>query len=62
MKSTRFKNQNGIVLVVILQLLTLFGIIGVSFVFYASERVCLQNPTIEIRDERCVKNIGPDRR
>jgi Tfp pilus assembly protein PilX len=62
MRSTRFRNQNGIVLVVILLTLTLLGIIGLSFVFYASERACLQNPTIEIKDERCVKNIGPDRR
>jgi hypothetical protein len=62
MKSNRFKNQDGIVLIVVLTLLTLFGIIGLTFVYYASERDCLQNPTIELRDERCVKNIGPDRR
>lgn len=62
MKSNRFKSQDGIVLVVILTLLTLFGIVGVTFVYYAAEKDCLQNPTIEIRDERCVKNIGPDRR
>jgi hypothetical protein len=62
MKSNRFKNQDGIVLVVILTLLTLLGIVGLTFVHYAAERACQQNPTIEIRDERCVKNIGPDRR
>ena len=62
MKSNRFKNQDGIVLVVILTLLTLFVIVGPTFVHYAAERARQQNPTIEIRDERCVKNIGPDRR
>ena len=62
MKSIGAKNQDGIVLITILTLLTLFGIVGLTFVHYAAERACQQNPTIEIRDERCVKTIGPDRR
>jgi len=62
MKSTMVKNQDGIVLVPILTLLTFFGILGLTFVVvYASESDCSHNPTIEIRDGRCVKTIGPDR-
>jgi hypothetical protein len=55
-------NQKGIVLVVILGFLTLFGILGVTFVFYASENACLQNPTIQVQDDRCVKEVGNNRR
>jgi Tfp pilus assembly protein PilX len=62
MKSTRFRNQDGVVLVVVLTLLTLFAIVGLTFAHFAAEKVCVQNPTIEIRDEKCVHEIGPDRR
>jgi hypothetical protein len=54
-------NQKGIVLIVVLGLLTLFGILGVTFVFYASENA-LRNPTIQCQDERCVKQVGNNRR
>ncbi len=62
MKSIKVKNQNGIVLLPVLLTLTLLGIVGLTFVFYASERACSQNPTIETRDGTCVKTIEPDRR
>ena len=62
MYSTTDKKEDGVVLVVVLLLLTLFGIVGVSFAFYASEEACDRNPTIEIQDGRCIKEVGPDRR
>jgi hypothetical protein len=53
------RRQAGIVLMVVLLLLTLFGITGISFVFYStSERQCVQNPTVEVRDGRCIKEVG----
>ena len=62
MKSTANKDQAGIVLITILVMLTLFGIVGITFVFYAAPADCSQNPTVEIRDGRCTQTIGPDRR
>ena len=62
MKSTEKKNDSGVVLVLVLGLLTLFGVVGLSFTYYAAEVQCRQNPTIETRDGRCFHLIGPDRR
>jgi flagellar basal body-associated protein FliL len=59
MRSSAINNQSGIILIPVLVTLTLLGLVGVTFVFYASARTCAQNPTIEIRDTRCVKDIGP---
>lgn len=61
MKSAK-NNQAGVVLITILLLLTLFEIVGVTFVYYAASADCERNPTVEVRDGRCVQNIGPDRR
>ncbi|HEV8369281.1 MAG TPA: hypothetical protein VGQ39_15105 [Pyrinomonadaceae bacterium] len=58
MKGTDHKGQKGIVLVVVLVLLTLFGIAGISFTFYAADPMCERNPTVEMRDNRCTKTIG----
>jgi Tfp pilus assembly protein PilX len=55
-------SQAGIVLVVVLVMLALFGVVGVTFTFYASERQCEQNPTVELRDGTCLKTIGTERR
>ena len=53
------RRQAGIVLMVVLLLLTLFGIIGIVFVSYSTaERQCVQNPTEEVRDGRCIKEVG----
>lgn len=62
MKATTKKNQSGVILVVVLMMLTLFGIVGLTFVYYAAANDCSRNPTIETRDGRCVKTIGPDNR
>lgn len=62
MKSINDNNQAGVVLVVVLLSLTLFGIVGLTFTFYASQTDCAQNPTVEIRDGKCTKDVGPDRR
>ena len=62
MRSTTNHNQAGIVLVIVLVLLTLFGVVGLTFTFYASQTQCEQNPTVELRDGTCLKTIGTDRR
>lgn len=56
------KNQAGVILMVVLLTLTLLGIVGLSFTFYASQSACSQNPTVDIRDGKCIKDVGPDRR
>lgn len=62
MRSTRNDHEAGIVLVIVLVLLTLFGVVGLTFTFYASEKMCEQNPTAELRDGTCFMTIGTDRR
>jgi hypothetical protein len=62
MRSIRNDNQAGIVLVIVLVLLTLFGVVGLTFTFYASETQCEQNPAVEHRDGTCLMTIGTDRR
>lgn len=53
------RRQAGVVLITVLGVLTLFGVIGVAFVTYSTpERQCEQNPTVEVRDGRCVKEVG----
>ena len=61
MKSIKDRNQSGVVLVVVLVLLTLFGIVGLTFTFYASQTACSHNPTIETRDGKCTKVVGSNR-
>ena len=62
MESTRTDRQAGVVLVLVLVVLTLFGVVGLTFTYYASERQCEQNPTAELRDGTCIRIIGNDRR
>ena len=62
MKSTRKENEAGVVLILVLGLLTLFGVVALSFTYYATEIQCLQNPTVESRDGRCVQIIGTNQR
>ena len=61
MKPINDKNQAGVILVVVLLMLTLLGLVGLTFTIYADANDCARNPTIEIRDGRCVKEIGPGR-
>ena len=61
MRSINDKNQAGVILVVVLLPLTLLGLVGLTFTFYASQTDCAKNPTVETRDGRCVKEIGPVR-
>ena len=56
------RRQAGVVLVQVLLLLTLFEIVGVALVTYSTaERQCEQNPTVEVRDGRCIKEVGMSR-
>jgi len=56
------RRQAGVVLVIVLHLLTLFGLTGVVFVTYSTaERQCEQNPTVEVRDGRCIREVGTTR-
>ena len=58
MKSTRNNNEAGVVLIAVLALLTLFGVVGLTFTYYTAEAQCLHNPTVETRDGRCIHVIG----
>lgn len=54
------RRQAGVVLLLVLLVLTLFEIVGVVFVTYSTaERQCEQNPTVEVRDGTCRKEVGP---
>ena len=53
------RRQAGVVLIEVLLLLTLFELTGVVFTtFSTAERQCEQNPTVEVRDGRCIKEVG----
>jgi len=53
------RRQAGVVLIEVLLLLTLFELTGVVFpTFSTADRQCEQNPTVEVRDGRCIKEVG----
>jgi hypothetical protein len=58
MKPGDDKGQKGVILVVVLVQLTLFGLLGLSFVVYTSDVVCERNPTAERSDDGCTRTIG----
>ena len=61
MNAQAYRAQAGVVLIEVLLLLTLFELTGIVFVSYStSERQCEQNPTVEVRDGRCIKFVGTD--
>ena len=53
------RREAGVVLIEVVLLLTLFELTGVVFAtFSTAERQCEQNPTVEVRDGRCTKEVG----
>lgn len=59
MKKRTYSGQAGIILIEVLGVLTLFGIVGISFVTYSTPEVqCDRNSTVEIVDRRCTKVLG----
>jgi hypothetical protein len=58
-----YEGEKGIVLLIVLTTLMLFGVVSITFVFYAAEAQCERNPTVKMTDSRCTKEIGnTDRR
>jgi len=58
MKSRDDSGQKGVVLIQVLMLLTLFGLVGVAFTFYAADVQCERNPNAEVREGTCTTTIG----
>ena len=58
MSERDYRGQKGIILIPVLVLVTLFGIVGISFTFYAAKSMCERNPTVEVIGERCTKTTG----
>jgi len=62
MQPSTKNTEAGVILLVVLVMLTLFGILALSFTFFASETSCDRNPRFEIRGDTCTMVIGTDRR
>ena len=58
MKLIDCKGQNGVILVQVLVLLTLFSIVGLTFIFYAADEQCQRNPTAVMSENGCTRTIG----
>ena len=57
------RKQAGVILIEVLAILTLLNLVGVAFMTYSTaERQCEQNPTVEVRDGRCIKEVGTTKR
>ena len=57
MESRVYKGQQGVILVQVLLMLTLFGIVGVTFTFYAADDAC-ERLAADMRDGTCTHTIG----
>ena len=58
MKLSDYKGQKGVILLPVVALLTLFGIVGLTFVYYAADVQCERNPTAEVSATGCTRTIG----
>ena len=58
MKSRGDNGQKGVILVLVLLMLTLFGLVGVTFFVYTAGDQCDRNPTVEMREGTCTNTIG----
>ena len=58
MKLRDYKGQRGVVLVLVLMTLTLFGIVGITFTLYADDNRCMRDPNVVVTDNGCAKTIG----
>jgi hypothetical protein len=58
----RAQNDSGVILVLVLMVLSLLGIVGLTFGVYAADVRCRQNPNVQISGETCTQTIGNDRR
>lgn len=58
MNSHTHDNESGVILVAVLVMLTLFEVVGMTFTFYAAERMC---EAVATRDGTCTHDIGNDR-
>ena len=53
------RKHAGVVLIEVVLVLTLFELTGVAFATFAgAERQCEQNPTVDVCDGRCIKEVG----
>lgn len=58
MKLRDYKGQRGVVLVLVLMTLTLFGVVGITFTLYAADARCMRDPNVEVTDNGCTRTIG----
>ncbi len=53
-----YGKQAGIVLLEVLAMLTLLGLVGITFTFFTPQIQCERNPTVELTDHRCTKQLA----
>jgi len=59
MNGQKDRKQAGVVLVLVILVLTLFELGGVVFATFSTpQRQCEQNPTVDGRDDGCIKEVG----
>ena len=58
MKLRDYKGQRGVVLVLVLMTLSLFSLIGLTFVLYAADERCVNDPNAVVSGDGCTRTIG----